>query len=88
MQKSKSDHSVFYKNSSSCIILLIVYVDDIVITGSKSPLFLGLHPKTLKKAFKDTLKFDLKREEEEDSKRFFFFHFSYVCCEKNSYKSR
>ena len=36
MQKSKSDHSIFHKNSSSCIILLIVYVDDIVITGSDS----------------------------------------------------
>ena len=34
MQKSKSDHSVFYGNSSSSIILLVVYVDDIVITGS------------------------------------------------------
>ena len=34
MQKSKSDHSVFYRNSSSGIILLVVYVDDIVITGS------------------------------------------------------
>ena len=33
MQKSKTDHSVFYKNSSFCIILLVVYVDDIVITG-------------------------------------------------------
>ena len=32
MQKSKSDHSVFYENSSSCIILLVVYVDDIVIS--------------------------------------------------------
>ena len=36
MQKSKSDHSVFYRNSSSCIILLVVYVDDIVIIGSDS----------------------------------------------------
>ena len=36
IQKSKSDHSVFYKNSSSVIILLVVYVDDIVITGSDS----------------------------------------------------
>ena len=36
MQKSKSDHSVFYRNSSSGIILLVVYVDDIVITGSDS----------------------------------------------------
>ena len=34
MQKSKSDHSVFYRNSNSGIILLLVYVDDIVITGS------------------------------------------------------
>ena len=36
MQKSKSDHSVFYKNYSSGIILLVVYVDDIVIIGSDS----------------------------------------------------
>ena len=36
MQKSKFNHSVFYKNSSSCIILLVVYVVDIVITGSDS----------------------------------------------------
>ena len=36
MQKSKFDHSVFYKNSSSGIILLVVYVDDIVITESDS----------------------------------------------------
>ena len=36
MQKSKYDHSVFYKNSSFGIILLVVYVDDIVITGSDS----------------------------------------------------
>ena len=34
MQKSKSDHSIFYKNSSSYIILLVVYVDDIVIIES------------------------------------------------------
>ena len=36
MQKSKFDHSVFYGNSSSGIILLVVYVDDIVIIGSDS----------------------------------------------------
>ena len=36
MQKSKSDHSVFYGNSSSGIILLVVYVNDIVITKSDS----------------------------------------------------
>ena len=30
LQKSKSDHSVFYRNSSSGIILMVVYVDDIV----------------------------------------------------------
>ena len=42
MQKSKSDHSVFYRNSSFCIILLVVYVDDIVITGSDSKGILSL----------------------------------------------
>ena len=36
MQKSKSGHSAFYMNSSSSIILLVVYMDDIVITGSDS----------------------------------------------------
>ena len=36
MQKSKSDHSVFYKNSNSGIILLVVHVDDIVIAESDS----------------------------------------------------
>ena len=36
MQNNKSDHSVFYRNSSSGIIPSIVYVDDIVITGSDS----------------------------------------------------
>ena len=36
MQKSKSDPSVFYKNSSSGIILLVEYVDDIVIIRSDS----------------------------------------------------
>ena len=36
MQKSKFDHSVFYRNFNSGIILLVVYVDDIVITGSDS----------------------------------------------------
>ena len=42
MQRSKSNHSVFYKNSSSGIILLAMYVDDIVITRSdfKGILFL------------------------------------------------
>ena len=33
MQKSKSDHSVVYRNSQAGIILLVVYVDDIIITG-------------------------------------------------------
>ena len=34
MQNSKSDHSVFYINFEAGIILLVVYVDDIVITWS------------------------------------------------------
>ena len=34
MQKSKFDHVVFYKNSQVDIILLVVHVDDIVITGN------------------------------------------------------
>ena len=42
MQKSKSNHSVFYKNSSSGIILLVVYVNDIIITGSDSKGILSL----------------------------------------------
>ena len=42
MQKSKSDNSIFYKNSSFGIILLVVYVDDIVITGSDSKSILSL----------------------------------------------
>ncbi|XP_057991841.1 retrovirus-related Pol polyprotein from transposon RE1 isoform X1 [Hevea brasiliensis] len=36
MQKSKCDHSVFYRQSEVGLILLVVYVDDIVITGSDS----------------------------------------------------
>ena len=42
MQKSKSNHFVFYKNSTFCIILLVVYVDDIVITRSDSKGILSL----------------------------------------------
>ena len=42
MQKSKSDHSIFYKNSSYSIILLVVYVDDIVITVNDSKGILSL----------------------------------------------
>ena len=34
MQKSKFDHSIFYRNSQAGIILLVVYVDDIIITGN------------------------------------------------------
>ena len=34
MQKSKSDHFIFYRNSQAGIILLVVYVDDIIITGN------------------------------------------------------
>ena len=41
-QKSKSNHYVFYKNSSSGIILLIVYVDDIVIIENDFKAILSL----------------------------------------------
>ena len=34
MQKSKSNNSVFYRNSQADIILFVVYVDDIIITRS------------------------------------------------------
>ena len=34
LQKNKSNHSVFYRYSQEGIILLVVYVDDIVITGN------------------------------------------------------
>ncbi|RVX00652.1 Retrovirus-related Pol polyprotein from transposon RE1 [Vitis vinifera] len=34
MNKSEKDHSIFYKKSAAGIILLVVYVDDIVITGN------------------------------------------------------
>ena len=36
MKKCNSDHSVFYQQSEIGIILLVVYVDDIVITGSNN----------------------------------------------------
>ncbi|KAL3518524.1 hypothetical protein ACH5RR_021113 [Cinchona calisaya] len=36
MKKSNCDHSVFYQQSKAGLILLVVYVDDIVITGSYS----------------------------------------------------
>ena len=39
---SKSNHSVFYKNSSSGIILLVVYVDAIVVTENDSKGILSL----------------------------------------------
>ena len=42
MQKSKFDHSVFYKDFNSGIILLVVYVDVIVITESDSKGILSL----------------------------------------------
>ncbi|XP_075076631.1 uncharacterized protein LOC107793242 [Nicotiana tabacum] len=34
MKKNNCDHTVFYKKSDDGILLLVVYVDDIVITGS------------------------------------------------------
>ena len=42
MQKSKFDHSVFYRNSGSSIFLLVVYVVGIVITRSDSKGFSSL----------------------------------------------
>ena len=42
MQKSKFDHSAFSKNSNYGLILLVVYVDNIVITGSGSKGILSL----------------------------------------------
>ena len=33
MSRSEADHSVFYCHSPGGVILLVVYVDDIVITG-------------------------------------------------------
>ncbi|KAL6312245.1 hypothetical protein AAG906_020789 [Vitis piasezkii] len=60
MNKSKKDHSVFYKKSAAGIILLVVYVDDIVITGNDHagisilrhsciPIFLGIEVSRSKK---------------------------------------
>ena len=34
MTRSEGDHSVFYRHSSAECIYLVVYVDDIVLTGS------------------------------------------------------
>ena len=42
MQKSKSNHFIFYKNSSFSVILLVVYMDDIVINRSYSKGLLSL----------------------------------------------
>ena len=42
MQLNKSDHFVFYRNSSSGIIQLVVYVDDIVINENDSKGFSSL----------------------------------------------
>jgi len=40
MSRSKVDHSVFYRHSNAGCIYLIVYVDDIVLTGSD---YLGIY---------------------------------------------
>ena len=42
MKKRKSNHSVFYQRPMSGIILLVVYVDDIVITGNDTSGILSL----------------------------------------------
>ena len=44
MQKSKSDHFVFYKNFCYGIILLVVYVDDIVSLGVTLKVYYLLNP--------------------------------------------
>ena len=43
IQKSKSYHSVFYRNSQAGIILLVVYVDDFVMTGNDMAGILSLN---------------------------------------------
>ncbi|CAH9055335.1 unnamed protein product [Cuscuta epithymum] len=42
MKKGQSDHSVFYRQTQAGITLLVVYVDDIVITGSDNAGILAL----------------------------------------------
>ena len=42
LQQCQVDHSVFNKNSESSKIILVVYVDDIVITGSDSESIIAL----------------------------------------------
>lgn len=34
MNTSKSNHSVFYKQSAIGVMLLVIYVDDIIVVGS------------------------------------------------------
>jgi hypothetical protein len=42
MRRTSSDHSLFYRHSDAGCIILVVYVDDIVITGSDSAGITGL----------------------------------------------
>ncbi|XP_031256492.1 CRM-domain containing factor CFM3A, chloroplastic/mitochondrial-like [Pistacia vera] len=81
MTKSKSDHSVLYKQSAIGIILLVVYVDDIIITGSnttgisllKSFLHIQFHTKDL-----GMLKYFLGVEVTRSKKGIFYSQTKYV----------
>ena len=41
-QGSKSDTSVFFSNMDSSILIVLIYVDDIIVTGSHSTLINSL----------------------------------------------
>ncbi|KAL6311472.1 hypothetical protein AAG906_012053 [Vitis piasezkii] len=81
MNKSEKDHSVFYKKSTAGIILLVVYVDDIVITGNDhagiSDLKAFIHSKFHTKDLGE-LKYFLGIEVSRSKKGMFLSHRKYV----------
>ncbi|RVX07744.1 Retrovirus-related Pol polyprotein from transposon RE1 [Vitis vinifera] len=81
MNKSEKDHSVFYKKSAAGIILLVVYVDDIVITGNDhagiSDLKTFMHSKFHTKDLGE-LKYFLGIEVSRSKKGMFFSQRKYV----------